>query len=188
MKLYLIRHGQSVNNVDHLIGGNNDFPLTELGMSQAKELDKRLDTIDAILSSNLSRARQTATILGNLRGITPTFHDELNEMDFGLFKGLTLAQAQEQYPDDFNAWLTDWSTFKAPGGESVPDVIKRLTDLYNRIVHSSSKDGTIAVVAHQMTIRCLLLIATGAGGLNCRIKNTGIITLDISDDGCYILF
>lgn len=187
MKLYLIRHGEAENNVHHIIGGNTDHPLTELGKEQAATLDSRLGDVNVVFSSELQRARDTATILATARGLSPIVRSELNELDFGLFKGLTFAMAKEKYPKDFTVWIADWSKFKAPKGEYVGDVLDRLKVFYTYLVQNY-KDSSIAVVAHQMTIRCLIQIVTGADGIRSRISNTGIVSFDINENGCYFLF
>ena len=86
MKLYVVRHGQTEANVNHLFNGRNERDLTEFGIEQANSLANRMKTIsiDLIFSSPLKRARHTASIL-NINNIEIVFDDRIIERDYGKF-------------------------------------------------------------------------------------------------------
>lgn len=181
MKLYLVRHGQTINNVNHIIGGNNDFPLTELGIKQAHEVAERLDDIDAIYSSALNRAKITAEIIGEHKGVKPKVCSELNEIDFGDFKGLTFAEVKEKYYDEYMTFRNDFSNFQAPNGESVEQVKERIKSIYEILLHGHF-DDTVAIVAHQIVIRAFVDLIFNIPDLPIRLTNTGFITILINED------
>ena len=86
MKLYLIRHGESIGNELGISQGQrNDLSLTEKGRDQAKRIAKKLanEKIDAIYSSDLKRANDTAEIIGKSHNILTTLDKRLRERDFG---------------------------------------------------------------------------------------------------------
>ena len=89
MKLYISRHGQTPWNVEDLVCGRADVPLTEVGLQQAKLLaESALDkNIDVILCSPLLRARQTAQAVSDAIGVPIQIDDRLVEFDFGSLDG-----------------------------------------------------------------------------------------------------
>ena len=89
MKLYISRHGQTPWNVEDLVCGRADVPLTEVGQQQARLLaESAVDKgIDVILSSPLQRARQTAQAVSDAIGVPIQIDDRLIEFDFGTYDG-----------------------------------------------------------------------------------------------------
>ena len=89
MKLYISRHGQTPWNVEDLICGRTDVPLTEVGQQQAKLLaESAMDKgIDVILCSPLLRARQTAQAVSDAIGVPIQIDERLVEFDFGTLDG-----------------------------------------------------------------------------------------------------
>ena len=87
MKLYISRHGQTPWNVEDLICGRTDVPLTELGQQQAKLLAESAKDkgIDVILCSPMLRARQTAQAVSDAIGVPVRIDERLVEFDFGTF-------------------------------------------------------------------------------------------------------
>jgi 2,3-bisphosphoglycerate-dependent phosphoglycerate mutase len=101
MDLFLIRHGQSQADLLDVHEGRADFPLTELGMQQAKAMAEWMHggyTLDRIYSSTLLRAEQTAVILAGKYGLEPVFEADLMERDNGLLAGMDHKKAELIYP------------------------------------------------------------------------------------------
>ena len=121
MKLYISRHGQTPWNVEDLVCGRADVPLTEVGLQQAKLLaESALDkNIDVILCSPLLRARQTAQAVSDAIGVEVQIDERLMELDFGIFEG-----APRTDPD-FRRTRGQFPT-RYPGGESAFQLAHRV--------------------------------------------------------------
>ena len=106
--LYLVRHGQTLANIDNRLAGVTDVPLDPLGEIQASEVASHIGEIDfdALLTSPLHRARQTAQAISQATGMEPVIVAGLSEMNFGDAEGLTLDEAVLQFPV-LNAMLDD---------------------------------------------------------------------------------
>ena len=117
MELLLIRHGESVGNLQGRIQGQADFPLTERGMEQTQALAERLlreeRAISTIYASDLSRAAQTAEVLSAWLGVPIIFDSRLREYDAGVLNGLVWEEIEHLYPEIWRGLqvrLRDWSS------------------------------------------------------------------------------
>lgn len=121
MKLYISRHGQTPWNVEDLVCGRADVPLTEVGQQQAKLLaQSALDkNIDVILCSPLLRARQTAQAVSDAIGVPIQIDERLVEFDFGSFDGTS------RFGEEFQ-WLRAQMPTRFPRGESAFDLAYRV--------------------------------------------------------------
>lgn len=101
MEILVVRHGQSIADIENRLEGRADFELTELGCKQAKCLAEWIKTnyeIDVILSSTLKRAAKTAKFINEETGVDIIFDDLLMEWDNGLLVGLHRLEADEKFP------------------------------------------------------------------------------------------
>jgi ribonuclease H / adenosylcobalamin/alpha-ribazole phosphatase len=159
----LLRHGQTPYSIDKRFAGRVDIDLTELGVSQAAAAAERLGKqggIDAIVSSPLSRARQTAGAVAAMVHAPVTVEGAFEEADFGEWDGLTFAQAQERFPAAMDAWLA--STEAAPpGGESFAAVRSRVLDGLSRVL-AAHAGQTVLVVSHVTPMKICVAEALGA--------------------------
>ena len=121
MKLYISRHGQTPWNVEDLICGRTDVPLTEVGQQQALRLaESALDKgIDVILCSPMLRARQTAQAVSDAIGVPVQIDERLMELNFGVFEG------KSRFDPDFRHIRAQFPT-RYPGGESAFDLAHRV--------------------------------------------------------------
>ena len=105
-ELWLIRHGESTGNRDRLLQGQEDLPLTDLGHEQARKLAGRLGRVvfDALYSSDLARALQTAVTLGEALHLGAELDARLREIDVGSWSGLSSAQISERFPEEWRMW------------------------------------------------------------------------------------
>lgn len=160
LQLILIRHAETVANVQQRWMGWNDTPLTEQGQAQAAAVARRLaaegsDTV-AIYTSPLPRARRTAEAIGQALGLAPIPLDDLREINFGHIDGVTQEEMKTIYPDLYERWRdrTDIE-FTWPGGESRSEFFHRVAMACQDIL-SRHHQGTILIVAHGGTIRAML--------------------------------
>ena len=119
MELLLIRHGESTWNAEGIIQGWGDPPLSETGRAQARSLGLRLshqEGLDALYSSTLRRARETAEIIGDLTGTSPRFDDRLREGGIGVLTGVNLNDVEELYPEIWRGWQENVLKTPIPGG------------------------------------------------------------------------
>ena len=116
----LWRHGQTTWNVEHRYQGQTDIPLDDTGIAQAKAAARRLAGLrpDALFSSDLSRAQQTAAALVKLTGLPVTLDKDLRERYGGDWEGLSDQEIRERYPAERAAW-------NPPNGEATPVIADR---------------------------------------------------------------
>lgn len=148
-QLLLIRHGETAWNAEHRIQGQLDIPLSPLGILQSTRLAECLasEPIDAVYSSELSRARLTAAPLVARLGLDVIAEPRLRERSFGIFEGLTLGEIAARYPVEFAQWRARDLTWRPEGGESGQQLIDRVllaaTDVVGR--HAGQ---TVVLVSH----------------------------------------
>jgi broad specificity phosphatase PhoE len=120
------------------------------------------EKIDAVYSSNLSRALVTAQTIASEHQLEVIACPELSEIDFGKFEGLSFAEVSQLYPDVARLWAERNSGLEFPGGESLDGFDKRVSQFLNRLEKCSS-EGTILVVAHSGSLRVLVCRLLGIG-------------------------
>ena len=151
-RLTLIRHAPS--DATRRSAFPVDEPLDSRALDEARALAPRLDRADVAWTSPAARARQTAEALG----LDATIAPELDECDFGAWRGRTLAELDSEDPVAVAAWIEDPAA--APhGGESLLAVLARVRDWLE--THSGDGSRTIAVT-HAGVIRAALVCASDA--------------------------
>ncbi|MDQ0377172.1 bifunctional RNase H/acid phosphatase [Amycolatopsis thermophila] len=166
-RMMLLRHGQTSMSVDRRYSGRGDVPLTEHGLQQAAAAAKRLagmpglgaDTV--IVTSPLTRAKQTAQAVADALGGRVETHPGLLETDFGEWEGLTFAEAARRDPELHGRWLRDPSV-PSPGGESFDAVHQRVRRTRDELLETHGGE-TIVVVSHVTPIKSLLRLGLDAG-------------------------
>lgn len=146
--ILLARHGESDWNRDRRWQGHADRPLTNLGREQARALADRLAAaeLDAVYSSDLERARETAAIVAEPHQLPVKELPDLREVDVGSWSGLTRAEAEERFPNAFRRW--------AEGGEGWDDG-ETYEQLSERVV------GAVLAIAARHPRERVLLVAHG---------------------------
>ncbi|MCC3333491.1 bifunctional RNase H/acid phosphatase [Nocardia abscessus] len=163
-RLLLLRHGQTELSVQRRYSGRGNPPLTPLGREQAARAAKMLAAkggITAVVSSPLGRARETAEAAAAALGVPVEVHDGLIETDFGVWEGLTFAEAMQRDPDLHARWLGD-PAVAAPGGESFEEVTGRV-DAARRDLLERYPGANLVVVSHVTPIKTLLRLALDVG-------------------------
>lgn len=154
MDLLVIRHGQSEADVLNVIEGRADFPLTDLGHTQAEEMAKWVNDhykVTFIICSTLLRAKQTAEHLSQATGIGIVCDDDLMEWQNGLIAGLKRSEADAKYP----APPVRFPHTKVYGQESEIEFRARAENALSRIMNENPSDSVVAVVSHGGMIHML---------------------------------
>lgn len=161
-RLLVIRHGETLWNREGRIQGHIDIPLSPLGQAQAERLASALrdEPIDAVYSSDLQRALQTATALAGGRQVSVQTRQGLRERHFGAFEGLTWEEIHARDPDSAVRWKRREPEFRVGGGESLVDLQARCVGELTRIAQQHP-DSQVAVVAHGGVLDCCYRAAVG---------------------------
>ncbi len=149
-RVIIIRHGETEWNLQGRYQGQDNSPLTQRGVAQAKAAGQRLAAVhlDAIVSSDLERAVRTADKIAAAHPETRRFEDErLRERHFGKLTAMTREEALAKYPEEEKSYLSHDPDYRIPGGESLRDVYDRtaaaLDDWAGRF-----EGKTLCVVTH----------------------------------------
>jgi glucosyl-3-phosphoglycerate phosphatase len=138
VKLVVWRHGQTAWNAERRFQGHSDIPLDATGREQARDAARYLAMMhpEAIFSSDLARATETAAYLGELTGLPVQLDKDLRERGGGSWEGLTDREIREGYPAEYAAWIP-------PDGEPISAVADRAAGALQRIADSlaDSLDG-----------------------------------------------
>ncbi len=162
-RFLLLRHGQTEMSVNKLYSGRSNPPLTKQGLWQAQQAAQRIAErggLAAIVASPLTRCQQTAQAVADKLGMTVTTCDDLIEVDFGDWEGLSFAQAHQADPQLHTQWLAD-SSVKPPGGESLDEAGARVAQARLRL-QRDYPEQTVLVVSHVTPIKAVMGQALGA--------------------------
>ncbi|MHA2114933.1 MAG: histidine phosphatase family protein [Candidatus Thorarchaeota archaeon] len=159
MKIFIIRHGQSVDNVTRTISGP-DAPLSDLGRGQAKSIGQKLLEIgiefDVVYSSTFQRAAETARIICNeLRIEDIIFDKRLREGDAGILTGRRIGDLTKEEKAFFDSLLVNLDE-RIPGGESNNEQMIRTKEVFLEIVENHPENSTILIVGHGGTLYHIL--------------------------------
>ncbi len=174
-RIYLARHGETEWNAVGRLQGATDIPLDEKGRAQARALGALLsgEGIVAVTTSDLSRARETGQIAGDLLGVkAPLVTDvELGERGFGVLEGLTREELETRYTQE---WL-DWREKGAPppGAEQTDSIAPRML---RALARCFERGGPMLVVSHGAAMRLTLTELLGQPVL--PIANGAVYRLD----------
>lgn len=164
MKLYIIRHGQTAWNKEEVFRGTKDVPLNEVGLKEAAALGSYLKSVpfDALYTSPLSRAAQTAQAVADAVGLTPVIEPNLIDLNFGVWQGVSHKEVKEKYQELYNTWIATPEKARFPEGESLNDVLKRMDTLLDTLLTKHS-DDTVAVFSHRVVCKVLICRLLGLG-------------------------
>lgn len=190
--LILIRHGETDWNRVKRIQGHIDVPLADSGMDQAQKLAARFADeaqagarLDAIWTSDLMRAQQTAQPMAAALGLPVQFAPDLRERHYGLFQGHDSNEIAARFPDEYAHWQARDPGFTPPEGESQ-------RAFYHRVLHAlepllaAHRDGRIAVVTHGGVLDCVYRFARGLpldAPRDWPLFNTSVNVVDFESDG-----
>ena len=148
-EILLLRHGETLWNIEGRIQGHRDSPLSAEGLAQAEALARRLagERPDVLYTSDLGRARQTMEPLARATGLTPRVDPALRERCYGAFEGRTWPEIERDFPQQHAAHLSGDPAVKAEGGESMQEFHDRAVGALMRIAEHSA-DDKVVIVAH----------------------------------------
>lgn len=155
--LLLIRHGATAWNRAGRYQGHADPPLGRAGRAQARRVAGGLAGLhlDAVYSSDLRRALETAAPLAYARGLPVQPDPRLRELDFGAWDGRRVEEVMAAEPAVWAAWYADPMALAPPGGETVPALWSRVRRALREIGRRHA-GGTVAVVTHGGPLRLIL--------------------------------
>jgi broad specificity phosphatase PhoE len=193
-RLFLIRHAETLDeDSKKIFKGRIDIPLSETGRARMERAAAFLSSfpLDVIYTSSLSRAIESGRIIGRTRGLDTTPVAAFNEIDFGEWEGLSPAEIQERYPEEFSNWYHQPTVFVPPAGESFQHVQQRGMEALRRVIESH-KGQSVAVVAHAGILRAMIFglldielanifrIVQGYGCINiANIRRNGFVAMDL---------
>ena len=155
--LYLIRHGESTSNVNKTFTGQGDAPLTEQGRQQAACIQSYFlgIHIDRILSSDLTRAMETAKPLSMVSRVPVEPMAALREIWGGKWEGERFSELETLYPEDYALWRKDIGNSRPTGGESIRELCDRVCSAVEAI-QRAEPEKTIVITTHAVPIRAML--------------------------------
>ena len=180
-QILLARHGETDDNLDPIrVQGFSDTPLNDTGRRQAAELAQRVSElgIASLWSSDLSRARETAAIVGGMIGLQPRLDARLREANRGRWEGRRFIDIEREEPELYAAWRRAGEQFRFPGGESLRDQLDRVSAALQNV--QSSGEAPALVVCHGGSIR-VMLCARDPRGLDAfhefDVPNVAVVPL-----------
>ncbi|MFJ6578523.1 bifunctional RNase H/acid phosphatase [Streptomyces sp. NPDC091368] len=162
----LLRHGETALTPEKRFSGSggSDPELSAAGLRQAEAVAESLaarGTIQEIVSSPLTRCRQTAGAVAARLGLDVRVEQGLRETDFGAWEGLTFGEVRERHPEDLDAWLASPKAAPTGGGESFATVARRVAATRDRLT-AAYAGRTVLLVTHVTPIKTLVRLALGA--------------------------
>lgn len=171
MRIYMSRHGESVNNTLNIIGG--DCGITEKGKEYGKFLGKYFSDVSnlTVWTSSLIRTKETVSNISTI----PVEWENLNEINSGDFDGFVLDDVKKNYQKLYHLRNNDKLNNSYPNGESYLDLYKRVSCVLDKI--DMTKDGTLLIVAHRAVCRVIYSYFTQTHLSECTNMKIDLHTL-----------
>lgn len=184
--IVLVRHARTDWSRERRLQGWQDVPLSDEGRTQAGAVARALADrgLDAVYSSPLRRAMETASAIAAPHGLPVHPHAGFREMGFGRWEGLTTAEIEARDPAHYRIWTEEPQRFTAPDGERLEDVRQRVVEGLQDL-RARHEGQTLVLVAHAVPSRILILEALGLGLdrlWSLGLSATGISELEFRDD------
>jgi probable phosphoglycerate mutase len=185
--LYLARHGETEDNARLVFQGQSGKGLNSRGRAQARRLAERMKRArpSAIVSSDLERAVETATIVGEACGLVPTTDPELREVDIGTWTGKSHDEVKATYPEEWAAW-SNGLDIRRGNGETYAELAVRIEKAVLRIASTVERDPVL-VVSHGGSIKSYVskLLGVSAEGLRALagVGNAGLTIVELDSRG-----
>lgn len=185
-RIILVRHAITNDNIKGNLSGHIDSELSNLGKKQISKLTKFLEKekIDYIYTTTSTRTKQTVLEVATSRDIKILEKENLREISFGDFEGMSFEFIQAEYPNEFEKIIKEGFEYKYPNGESLIDSYKRVCKELDDIM-IKNKEKTILICAHAGTIRNIISYLIGKTHeyhWNFKIDNASVSIIDIIDE------
>ncbi len=161
-RICFIRHGETDWNVARRIQGQTDIPLNDTGLGQALAMafNAAHHDFSAVYSSDLSRARETAKMLAERRGLEVRIQPLLRERHYGIFQGLTPGEGAQRFPEAYACYKARDSGYNFGSGESMDRFAMRVAEAIHELTRHHSGQ-TIAAISHAGVLDIVYRKATG---------------------------
>jgi len=168
MEILLIRHGETAWNAIKRLQGHLDIPLNAEGERQAAALGRALcdEPLDAIIASDLQRAKQTAQAIAAPHGMQVRHEPGLRERCYGAFEGLLYAEISQRYPEAYAAWKARDIDVRFPAGERAAETLREFSGRVVQTISCLANAGEyrrVALVTHGGVLECAYRAAQGRG-------------------------
>jgi broad specificity phosphatase PhoE len=188
-ELILARHGETAWNAENVFRGRADVDLDRVGLKQAELLGKYLSNweLEAIYSSPLRRALDTANMVARYQKVAVRVAEGLTDFDYGEWQSLPEQEVTKLYPALLNEWHSNPHKVRTPGGESLEDVRRRAVEVVDGILSRDHRN--VLLVSHRVVIKVLICYLLGLDNScfwNIRHDVCGITTFD-HVDGRFVL-
>jgi broad specificity phosphatase PhoE/ribonuclease HI len=161
--IFLIRHGETPLTPMKKFSGDGPLnpQLTETGLAQAERVAAAIAILkpETIIASPLNRTKQTAEAISRATGLPINFDEAWIECSFGIWDGMSIQEVIDEYPNDYQAWVSSTS-FAPPEGESYASVSLRIDEALEAIA-ATYPGQRVAVVTHNGTIKTAAKLAVG---------------------------
>jgi len=157
-RIFLIRHGETIWNLEQRCQGFTDIELSDKGVEQAERVAAYLAknfSLQAIYSSDLMRAKKTAEAIAQKQGLAVRIDPRLRELNQGEFEGQQLFITLKDQPEILEKWYKEPAEFLMPGGESLTQLQARTWPAFNEIVDNHQGENS-AIVGHNLCITTIL--------------------------------
>ena len=157
VNIILVRHGETDWNTEQVFRGRIDIPLNQVGLAQAEAVGRSLKgrDIDALYSSPLKRAFETAHMLAKDSNLEVVSEEGFIDINFGLWQGISHQKVKEDFKDLYARWIREPHKVAFPEGESLEEVKTRAQKALNTII-KNNPGRTVTIVSHRVVNKVLL--------------------------------
>ena len=198
-RVYLVRHGTTDLNKEEVFRGRLDCKLNETGQAEAHALAEYFADIplQAIYSSPLSRAMETAQAVAEAKGLRVIREPDFIDIDFGQWQGLPLKEVREKHSELYRLWRERPEAVHFPEGESLPQVKARAWEGLQKVIRENP-DHTALILAHRVVTKILICavlslddshfwhIKQDTTAVNCIEYNRGFFVTSLINDTCHL--
>lgn len=196
MRLILVRHGTTDWNQQRRVQGLSNLGLNETGKRQAEALAQALknERVDAIYTSPLRRAQETACAISRFHQVEVVTLDGLKELDVGEVDGMTYDDMRIHHGEFFTKWMADFTAVRLPGGGTVPELrdqccaaVKDILEKQQAVAGEKcgDEDKVVVAVTHFFPIMCIICDSLGMDLSYCRrlrLDVASMCTLDFTPE------
>ena len=185
MILHCIRHGESIYNAEGRIQGQSDVPLSKLGRKQSEAVAAALagSPIEALYSSPLRRAMETARSIADAVGLEIRTDPRLKEIDAGIFQDKLRSDLEKLYPQELARWLSGDPDFVIPGGESRRMLARRGSEALEAIRQAGHDEAAVVCHGRLLVVTLQALVDFPPGQQPKALQNGSITRLQLNCQG-----